>query len=145
MTENEPSDSEIDAYATTWDPDREDLRWVPPGAALPALINLPTHTEAVQEANRLLMNTGFAISIRTPLYTKPSRANPVRTVRGAVLRCAQGRTYSSTGSNKRKQSSRMTACEWKGRMRWVEAEGASGASGWQFTSEDGRHNHPAAG
>ncbi|KAI1523992.1 hypothetical protein PtrSN002B_011945, partial [Pyrenophora tritici-repentis] len=145
MTENEPSDSEIDAYATTWDPDREDLRWVPPGAALPALINLPTHTEAVQEANRLLMNTGFAISIRTPLYTKPSRANPVRTVRGAVLRCAQGRTYSSTGSNKRKQSSRMTACEWKGRMRWVEAEGASGASGWQFTTEDGRHNHPAAG
>ncbi|KAI0569087.1 hypothetical protein Alg130_11793, partial [Pyrenophora tritici-repentis] len=130
MTENEPSDN---------------LRWVPPGAALPALINLPTHTEAVQEANRLLMNTGFAISIRTPLYTKPSRANPVRTVRGAVLRCAQGRTYSSTGSNKRKQSSRMTACEWKGRMRWVEAEGASGASGWQFTTEDGRHNHPAAG
>ncbi|KAA8621044.1 MULE transposase domain-containing protein [Pyrenophora tritici-repentis] len=145
MTENEPSDSENDAYATTWDPDREDLRWVPPGAALPALINLPTHTEAVQEANRLLMNTGFAINIRTPLYTKPSRANPVRTVCGAVLRCAQGRTYSSTGSNKRKQSSRMTACEWKGRMRWVEAEGASGASGWQFTTEDGRHNHPAAG
>ncbi|KAI1558997.1 MULE transposase domain-containing protein, partial [Pyrenophora tritici-repentis] len=99
----------------------------------------------VQEANRLLMNTGFAINIRTPLYTKPSRANPVRTVCGAVLRCAQGRTYSSTGSNKRKQSSRMTACEWKGRMRWVEAEGASGASGWQFTTEDGRHNHPAAG
>ncbi|RYN16652.1 hypothetical protein AA0119_g12965 [Alternaria tenuissima] len=47
MTENEPSDSEINAYATTWDPDREDLRWVPPAAALPALINLPTHTEAV--------------------------------------------------------------------------------------------------
>ena len=145
MTESEPSDSEIDTYATTWDPEREDLRWVPPGADLPALINLLTHTEAVEEANRRMMNTGFAITINYLLYTKPSRAKPVRTVRGAALRCAHGRKYSSTGSNKRNQSSRMTGCEWKGQINWVEAEGASGATGWQFTTQDRRHNHPAAG
>jgi hypothetical protein len=145
MTESEPSNSEIDTYATTWDPEREDLRWVPPGAALPAFINLLTYIEAVEEANCCMMNTGFAISIDYPLYTKPLRANLVKRLCGAVLRCAHGRKYSSTGSDKRNKSSRMTLCEWKGRMNWVEAEGASGASGWQFNTEDGRHNHPAAG
>ncbi|KAF1829784.1 hypothetical protein BDW02DRAFT_573638 [Decorospora gaudefroyi] len=29
-------------------------------------------------------------------------------------------------------------------MKWVEGEGDEGASGWQFTVEDPRHNHPEA-
>jgi hypothetical protein len=51
-----------------------------------------------------------------------------------------------TGSNQQKQSSRMTGCEWKGRMRWEADEEGNGASaGWQFTTEEPRHNHPASG
>jgi len=144
MAEFDAFDGDIDAWPTEWDPDREDTRFIPPGATLPAFIALPTHTEAVQEANRQLKNSGFGISINKPAYTKPSKAKPTKTVRGATLRCACSRPYTPTGGQ-RFTTSRMSGCTWAARMKWVEGEGDEGASGWQFTVEDPRHNHPESG
>ncbi|EFQ92233.1 hypothetical protein PTT_10678 [Pyrenophora teres f. teres 0-1] len=96
---------------------------------------------AVEEANHLLVNSGFAITIDKPLITRPSKARPYKLTRGAVLRCASGRQYTSTGSESRKQSSRMTGCTWSARMKRVEQD-ISNAPGWSFEVQDPRHNHP---
>lgn len=88
MAEFNAFDGDIDAQPTKWDPDRKDTRFILPRATLPAFIALLTYTKAVQEANRQLKSLGFGISINKPAYTKPLKAKLIKTVRGAILRCA---------------------------------------------------------
>ncbi|CAA9959567.1 hypothetical protein PTMSG1_02984 [Pyrenophora teres f. maculata] len=144
MADQTPFDGDIDTWPDIWDSDREDPRWIPPGAAPPKFLIAQTHTMAVEEANHLLVNSGFAMTIDKPLITRPSKARPYKLTRGAVLRCASGRQYTSTGSESRKQSSRMTGCTWSARMKRVEQD-IGDAPGWSFEVQDPRHNHPLVG
>ncbi|CAA9967176.1 MULE transposase domain protein [Pyrenophora teres f. maculata] len=67
-----------DNWPTEWDPHRDNPLWIPHGYNLPAFLAILTYTAAVVEANRLLKDSGFAITIDKPLYTKPSKLKPVQ-------------------------------------------------------------------
>ena len=147
MSDSDASDGDYDLWPTEWYPDGDDLRWVPPNtSSVPLFLAFPTHLEAVEEANRYLSSSGFAITTDRTLYTKPSKQRPVRIVRAVKLRCGCGRSYKTTGAEKRHKTSRMTGCKWRARLTWVSAEeSVDEGPGWRYNVEDPRHNHDRAG